>query len=189
MIWLQFFIYFFIWEKDPYLGLKISDSRPSSRTLRRSSSLKLFSISRSPNKENVSPFASDTGWNLITRFYKTRETLNYLEDRERRKGLLPSYIPLFIIKYIPPYPLQISSLCNSSNDSVLGVLRSLIKYVDSLEFDEQPDYQYCISQLINELKVSGERIDWVMDWSKSENPKWIISFKQNKERFDQFLRA
>lgn len=72
---------------------------------------------------------------------------------------------------------------------MLGVLRGLIKYVDGLEFDEQPDYQYCISQLINELKVSGERIDWVMDWSKSENPKWIISFKQNKERFDQFLRA
>ncbi|CDW87579.1 UNKNOWN [Stylonychia lemnae] len=45
------------------------------------------------------------------------------------------------------------------------VFRGLIRYIDTLEYDETPDYSYCVNQLVRLIKSQGQVLDWVMDWS------------------------
>eukprot|EP00347_Sterkiella_histriomuscorum_P003505 403364043 len=68
------------------------------------------------------------------------------------------------------------------------VFKNLIRYVDLLDFDEQPDYQYMITQMQNEIRYMGARLDWVMDWSQADNIKWIKSYKKIRDKFEKITK-
>ena len=58
---------------------------------------------------------------------------------------------------------------------------ALIKYTDQLKFDEEPDYDFYIKQLLGNLEnLEGNSFSWVMDWS-IVGPNWKKSLVKNTD--------
>ena len=53
----------------------------------------------------------------------------------------------------------------------LECLVGLLEYAYILEYDSQPDYEYCITYLLQILQNRGEEFDMKMDWS-NVNDQW-----------------
>jgi hypothetical protein len=62
----------------------------------------------------------------------------------------------------------------------IGPMLNLIRYTDSLRYDEEPDYSYYIKVLVEELSTMGTEFSWKMDWSINSTA-WKISLSNNWE--------